>query len=108
MKAIGIRFTAALIEKTRGERPAGLRAADHPISNPEIGLPQDGPPIRFPKLTLYETSRRSEDRLQNNPAICDERNEQVQRAAQDCVRDLAVLDVHPDDLRRLELLGRVH
>jgi hypothetical protein len=24
------------------------------------------------------------------------------------VRDLAVLDVHPDDLRRLELLGCVH
>lgn len=47
--------------------------------------------------TLCEMARRSEDRLQNHPAIRDERHEEAQQAAQDHGRELAVLDVHPDE-----------
>ena len=52
--------------------------------------------------TLCETARRSEDRLQNHPAIRDERQEEAQHAAQDRGRDLAVLDVHPDEHEALD------
>jgi hypothetical protein len=50
-----------------------------------------------PKPTLGETARRSEDQLQNHPAIRDERHQEAQHTAQDHGRDLAVLDVHRDE-----------
>jgi hypothetical protein len=37
--------------------------------------------LSAPKLTLCETSPRSEDRLQNYPAVRDERHEETQHAA---------------------------
>jgi len=52
--------------------------------------------------TLCETARRAEDRLQNHPAIRDERHEEAQHAAQDRGRDLAVLDVQPDEHEALD------
>jgi hypothetical protein len=40
-----------------------------------------GPPDFVPKHTLCETARRSEDRLQDHPAVRDERHEETQHAA---------------------------
>ena len=37
-----------------------------------------GPPDFVPKLTLCETARRSEDRLQDHPAGRDERHEETE------------------------------
>jgi hypothetical protein len=54
------------------------------------------------KFILCETGRRSGDRVQNHPAIRDERHEETQHAAQNHGRDLAVLDVHPDEHEALE------
>src|ERR1700683_2216456 len=54
------------------------------------------------KGILCETARHSEDWLQNHPAVRDERHEEAQHAAQDHGRDLAVLDVHPDEHEALD------
>ena len=56
--------------------------------------------------TLCETARRSEDRLQKYPAIRDERHEEAQDAAQGHGRDLAVLDVQPDEHEALDRQDR--
>ncbi len=50
-----------------------------------------------PKPILCETACRSEDRLQNHPSIRDEHHKEAQHGAQDHGRDLAVLDVYPDE-----------
>lgn len=51
-------------------------------------------------------ARRSEDRLQDHPAVRDERHEEAQHAAHEDGRDLAVLDVHPDEHEALERQDR--
>jgi len=44
--------------------------------------------------------------MQNHPAIRDERHEEAQHAAQDRRRDLAILDVHPDEHDAFDRQGR--
>src|SRR6202050_1863319 len=58
------------------------------------------------KGILCETARHSDDWLQNHPPIRDERHEEAQHAAQNHGRDLAVLDVHPDEHEALDRENR--
>ena len=44
--------------------------------------------------------------MQDQPAIRDERHKEAQHAAQDRGRDLAVLDVHPDEHEALDRQDR--
>src|SRR6185436_10460599 len=61
-------------------------------------------PVPTP-LALFDVCR-SEDRLQDQPAVRDERHEEAQDAAQDDRRDLVVLDVHPNEHEALDREGR--
>src|SRR6516162_1114322 len=49
---------------------------------------------------------RSEDRLQEHPAVRDECHEETQHDAHDSRRDLAVLDVNPDEHEALDRQDR--
>ena len=49
---------------------------------------------------------RSEDRFQDQPAVRDERHEEAQHDAHDDGRDLAVLDVHPNEHEALDRQDR--
>jgi hypothetical protein len=51
-----------------------------PYKSAKVDL-SSGPSTRFSKRTLCETARRSEDRLQDYPAVHDERHEETQHAA---------------------------
>ena len=44
--------------------------------------------------------------MQNHPPIREERHEQAQHGAQDHRRDLAVLDMHPDEHQALDRQDR--
>jgi hypothetical protein len=58
------------------------------------------------KWTLCETAQRSADGLQDHPTVHDENHEKTQHAAQDDGRDLAVLDVYPDEHEALDRQDR--
>lgn len=47
-------------------------------------------------------TRRSEDRMQNHPAIRDERHEETEHTAQDHGRYFPVLDVYTDEHEALQ------
>lgn len=53
-------------------------------------------PVTYPRYF------RSEHRLENHPAVRDERHDEAQHAAHNNGPDLAVLDVHPDEHEALD------
>ena len=54
----------------------------------------------------FQTAQRSEEWLQDHPALRDERHEEAQDAAQDDRLDLAVLGVHPHEHETLDRQDR--
>jgi hypothetical protein len=59
------------------------------------------PPLN-PSARCRGVERRSKDRFQDHPPVCDERHEETQHAAHDDGCDLAVLGVHSDEDEALD------
>src|SRR3954466_4815097 len=55
------------------------------------------PPTPVTRFMVKPPNALSEYRLQDRPAVRDERHEEAEHAAHDDGRDLAVLEVHPDE-----------